>query len=1266
MALGPGLTEKRIDQDGSYFYVNFRNSQSDYEKRLKDYKVGLLPFIEERIKKNEIKFIKEFYDDVDTNFSLSLEERQRIKDEFKTLIDTTFQNPTDDVLKLLKIPRGGVEYQNATAATNASYGVLNRSLKTALEKKINANVEYSFSLDIRGADYQTVDNLLETVAQTGNIAELKSAQAGEGKDSDSVLSKSPPLEVRQCALMSIMYSKWNLENLMWQSYQSGNDGEDRGIFDQRITPFIGSNTYTDLKASEINNYFTADDQIKNFFNHTVEDTELNKALFFVYHDINDKKMKEIKLKLSSHDDKSIKNDRLDEIYQIFLDAENGVRSLNTTERENLEAEKRALFARLTVESKITEKDEEGNDTQRTVLTESSTGEGENIRGVEASQLEGNVIETFEITKENPKPAPFQKYNNFHTEKISIKFNGTNPSTARNDVQVSVVMQLETFASLEASLIEGGIASTGRTDFKVKDLIIAPIGSDSQTGALAAITNIYSPSSNRVRLKVKASPGTSGIDQPPLVLDLALVDHSLARATDSNAVTLTINYRGYMETLMQMPYANVLMTKEIYKKRKDRHAKIKELLTLGCNDTTLREILRVERSTAEIEVGNNFSNIIGKLYSDDRVYSYSKKDDSSLTFTDIASNIVRHGINHEITVYSGRSDWNGNWLLDIAGAEEGAEADKDALERVAQNGVEDTAGITEPIVNASTRNEDGWLVGSRKVNNFIFFGDLLYTVTDILYAQAGSEHTIPEIKENLEFLLFPIQIPDPSTVKGFIEINPAVIPIDLYFFAEWWHEKVVKKELTNYPIAAFIRDLAERLINNLLYEVCVSNLLPDEQPPMLKVSYFSSQKSAVIKPSAGESYPNYLNNGFYAYDLVPKPFFRSFFDPNDITTNNPKEISAYNYIVMHVMSPPFRREISVKENNQQLRYSKFVPTLIHGVFTRDKGSHVDTVTFSKTNSPGLREARFFNNTFGNVAIMNNVYDLSFAIQDNNANTYLYPGMIINFVLTDFEMGYSRDESTGRLIAAKVDQTTYINSENDPHKSTSLAHTLGYGGYFLIKSVNYDLLKGSSGGKWQITCEAKFIGTDGDQRVKQEDRDIRSIIQSDKEDCIKVYDFAVQENQTAVGEYNTNNEDNQITQDFSTIGGGERPPDVTDPPPNESEVTDEDLYPQSSNVDDVTKVDQSGDNGKVAVVVDVNFIKGLDQAKESFVTQDKYLQADGSTYVVFFKAGDKFFKAFSEGGTVEVKDLGTKDPKVGNKLVDISDSIKESSNPSSADP
>ena len=125
------------------------------------------------------------------------------------------------------------------------------------------------------------------------------------------------------------------------------------------------------------------------------------------------------------------------------------------------------------------------------------------------------------------------------------------------------------------------------------------------------------------------------------------------------------------------------------------------------------------------------------------------------------------------------------------------------------------------------------------------------------------------------------------------------------------------------------------------------------------------------------------------------------------------------------------------------------------------------------------------------------------------------------------------------------------------STSTAHLLGLGGYFLVKSVSYNI-NGSKDptSDFEFNCEAKFIGTDGDQLVKKDEKTIREIIAAETDEkCITAHDNAVQQNQIASAAYNSNaSEDEQVTNDFTEINpSATTPAATTTPPAAESEPT-----------------------------------------------------------------------------------------------------------------
>ena len=887
------------------------------------------------------------------------------------------------------------------------------------------------------------------------------------KEREAIIDKAPTLELKQCALMSTLFSDNHLYGHLYRN-------EDGQAWDNRIIGFLGNAGSS--KATEINNYFYADDKIKFYYDQGTKQKGFFKDLYYTFVGT-DSNIKEIRLKQTSQEDSTELHDLSENLSKALNDyiakgspAGLGIKVENYGTFANPEDLKKAL------------------------------------RTATANIKKSNKT----ITNDSPGANKTNKetHDNYYLQSVKIDYDGTNPSTARSDVKVTLSFFLESFSALQKSMLfdASQFDDGSKQDFLLRDLIIAGIGDDSRGGALNAIKNIYSPSSNRLRIKVKPETHNS-VEQVPMILDLAIVDHELARDSGNHGVNLTINYRGYMQQLMQMPYANALMTKDILEKRRKRHQNIKNLISKECSQATLREILRIERSTAELEMRGSFSHIMETLFKYESIKSW--KLGEGHTFSSVTKDIINSGKKKLVEINS----TGGSLGSATAAIRHSSDDELKALEAVAEEGIEEAskgnmASSIDDTIRASNRESAWfeWMDGGRTWSNCVFFGDLIHAITDVLYEQ-NSSNPITEIKEKLKFVMFPIHIPDPNTNGSFIEINPSIIPIDLYFFAEWWHEVVVKKQLKHYPISAMMRDLTERLVNNLLYEVCVSNLLPDETPPMLRVNYFTSNRnlSFLMSKNFNAKVPIFLD-----YDKVSKPIFSQVYEPTEKI--NLKNMNDTHYIVMYVMNPPYRRELKNVKKNKELRNSKFVPTLTHGIYSKAKTSHIDSAKLNKTNSPGLREARYFNNSFGSLALMNNVYDLSFTIAENNPSTYLFPGMIINFILTDFAPNGNN----------RVDNSNYPNTDNDPHKKGTHAHTLGMGGYFIIKSVSYELQTSTNGNpseRFIFNCDAKFLSTEADEMLDTDERKIIDVIKTDQNNQCRVsYDEAVKQNIIAVNEYN----------------------------------------------------------------------------------------------------------------------------------------------------
>lgn len=943
--------------------------------------------------------------------------------------------------------------------------------------------------------YESLEDKTEAAAVSGSLAGLDAAIAGQGQATDISEGKTDA-ELRQCALMSIFFDdKYNLkDDASYSSRSEEEETTDSGTkFEKlrywkrgRIIPLDMSGN---KKIDQMANYFYSDQRIRSFFAQQNQSLRMNKDLFYVYED-KDGTMKEVKLKKSSSALNKELQTTLEDLQHQIQEADNGITPLSPQDRSVVEAKIQQL--------------------------------GTSFR------------------KENSDLADLSKFfQYFRLDNITIDYNGTNPSTARNDVKVTLKFTCESYASLDADLSpiiypKGTDPNEGRT-IKLRDLVITPIDDDGSGNLISALKNSYDPSRNRIRLKLQSTQWKEGYAfpagggplvngsntkyfTPPMILDLATINHSLTRNAESSAVTFTVEYRGYMQSLMQQPFADVLVNDAVLQNRKLRAENIKTIIDKGCSKETLRELLRVERNTSEEESKKVFMTIYSALYKNNafRVASFSHKN-----YSTVLRNLPLAGKNHFISKITRGTAWYSQGFTDSYKYLAGTETLPKQLAKAAEKGEVPSAV--------------GFKINQMNRCNFVYLGDLILAVSRNIYKNNKDSETVDQLKNNLRFITCPIDIPDPGSSTGYRRINPVEIPVEMFFFSEWFHEVIVKKDLKFYPISAFIRDLVERLINNLLFEVCMSTLLPDEKPPTLRVSYFSSNsikksdgghdvyRSVAVDstnnkgiPLAGYNPPKY---GYLDMNGHSYPLFKN--EANFDSGNDPVEVNQCDYIVIYSNLPPYKRELNSATNNDELRSLPEIPTLVHGLFCQQGISMIDSTSLTKTDSPFLREARYFNNNFGSLALMNTVYDLSFEINDDNANTYLYPGMLINVIIADF-------------AGSGIEASSYEGTDNDPHvkrydsngnlvAAGTPAHYLGIGGYFIIKSVSYNI--GVSSKKYAIKVECKFLGTEADTIVKQSNQQVRDIVASDQKVCLDAYNNAVKINQSTIQFFNDNKDSDE---------------------------------------------------------------------------------------------------------------------------------------------
>ena len=91
-----------------------------------------------------------------------------------------------------------------------------------------------------------------------------------------------------------------------------------------------------------------------------------------------------------------------------------------------------------------------------------------------------------------------------------------------------------------------------------------------------------------------------------------------------------------------------------------------------------------------------------------------------------------------------------------------------------------------------------------------------------------------------------------------EINIAEIPVSAEYFFEWMNEQVVRGMRKSYPVTFFIRDLCNKIIVELMGEVCLNRQL--DKHLRFNTANFLGEGSAEGKDEFAKMYPP-TSNGY---------------------------------------------------------------------------------------------------------------------------------------------------------------------------------------------------------------------------------------------------------------------------------------------------------------------------------------------------------------------------------------------------------------------
>jgi hypothetical protein len=546
---------------------------------------------------------------------------------------------------------------------------------------------------------------------------------------------------------------------------------------------------------------------------------------------------------------------------------------------------------------------------------------------------------------------FDKGNGVGVKEFSIEFAGTNPAESRNDIKATLKLFFQSFMDfIRYRKPQGG---TDADVYRYADLVIQPKPNKNSTTAYGQdVTNkrAYDAAFYRIRADLgyyvpdyADKDLKDAIDHQNKSFMLTMVDHDISFNKDGS-VTISIEYRAYLESLLKMPRLDALASPELIQKRQENATKLAEELLKGeCSVEQIRELQISLQSQEEAIAQKSLRSIMNRLEERGVIYNVKVKDEDRTFF-----------LNNGYFQKCGFDTYNQE--------ENGEETDLGKV--LSQELPEDSSGFD-------------FMDTKDSLIQYFYFGDLLYTILDCAF----DDDNFPRdgmannriILGSFEFDSFASE----STGGSVYGIDQ--MPISVDFFSRWFVDNVISQKNTRktFPVLNFIRQLSNSLIRKSLIENCVNK-------KMDKSLRFQTGQITAYGPD-GDPMDYIAHNSFYnGNPVINVDEYRTdggLLPLKGSPSEKSEDGSYWNYIVLSSMGSTlsYSGKGVYEDDVEQGRFH---------VQIGQKSGMVKTISLSKTSQSYLKEARFFQNGIDGILQLSNVY---VATVEMFGNTIFYPGM-----------------------------------------------------------------------------------------------------------------------------------------------------------------------------------------------------------------------------------------------------------------------------------
>ena len=386
--------------------------------------------------------------------------------------------------------------------------------------------------------------------------------------------------------------------------------------------------------------------------------------------------------------------------------------------------------------------------------------------------------------------------NYLVEALNISFKGTTPATAQNDVEVTMTIHLPTVGSLIKRHTKKATKTTPAFEWSVLDLITYVGNTDTESARVTETIykNQYSElNRSRVILKIGYAEGKitndwmmdSILQDSPMILDLAVIDHTIEKDEEKPYAKLKITYAGFATKMLNSTMTDVLAGDNLAA-RLERDRIVNQAIAQNCDNKTVETLINLARDLNRDEVVDLRETFMERLLERGKVFTM---DYSPGSFA-----MKARGVNGKLKI---TNDFLESWVSFLTQHGDGPKV----LKRGQSKNIEDY------ILGKSTLLKGTLEEFKTKQIYWTTIADLIDVAMDTVFELKLSDGGLRESEgRKANFRDHPIKV---------IMDYQADYPVSISYFLEWMKTEIVDQDFDYYPLMGFIRHMIQVFVTNFM-------------------------------------------------------------------------------------------------------------------------------------------------------------------------------------------------------------------------------------------------------------------------------------------------------------------------------------------------------------------------------------------------------------------------------------------------------------------